>query len=389
MRSANCARRWTPSSRCATRCCATRPRIARRIEELKRRNRQFGFADMLARLKAALEGPNGEALRKRIVDQYPVALVDEFQDTSPSQYRIFDLLYRVEDNDPAHGLFLIGDPKQSIYGFRGADIHSYLDARRATAGRHYQLGTNFRSAEKVVAAVNRMFLHAEGETAGQGYAAGAFRFRKGADNPLPFEPVGAAGRKERLVGVDGPLQALAVNAGPRTFPNKKAYLSFFAHHCAEHIVRLLDDARAGFERAGRRVPPPGAGRHRRAGARPQRSGGGAARAGAARGAQRVPVGQGFRHRQQRSGRRAALAEGGRQPARRRPGARGLRHRHLRAAAGRTGAPGQRRTGLGRARRAAQVPAPGLAAPGRAGDAAPLHPRTGPAGQAAAYRGRRA
>jgi exodeoxyribonuclease V beta subunit len=222
-------------------------RIAQRIEELKRRKRQFGFADMLARLKAALEGPNGDALRKRIVDQYPVALVDEFQDTSPSQYRIFDLLYRVEDNDPAHGLFLIGDPKQSIYGFRGADIHSYLDARRATAGRHYQLGTNFRSAEKVVAAVNRMFLHAEGETAGQGYAAGAFRFRKGADNPLPFEPVGAAGRKERLVGVDGPLQALAVNAGPRAFPNKKAYLSFFAHHCAEHIVRLLDDARAGFE----------------------------------------------------------------------------------------------------------------------------------------------
>ncbi|WP_296948792.1 exodeoxyribonuclease V subunit beta [uncultured Massilia sp.] len=220
-------------------------RIARRVAELKRRNRQFGFADMLARLKAALEGPNGEALRRRIVDQYPVALIDEFQDTSPAQYRIFDLLYRVADNDPARGLFLIGDPKQSIYGFRGADIHSYLSARRATAGRHYQLGTNFRSAARLVAAVNRMFQHAEGDGTRAGHAAGAFRFRKDGANPLPFEPVDAAGRKETLVGVDGPLQALAVNAAAIAFSSKSAYTAFFAEHCAEHIVRLLDDEHAG------------------------------------------------------------------------------------------------------------------------------------------------
>ena len=95
--------------------------IAQRMRELKRRNRQFGFADMLERLKDALEGENGDALRGRIVSQFPVAMVDEFQDTSPDQYRIFDLLYRVADNAPGQGLFLIGDPKQSIYGFRGAD----------------------------------------------------------------------------------------------------------------------------------------------------------------------------------------------------------------------------------------------------------------------------
>jgi len=75
--------------------------IAHRMAELKRRNRQFGFADMLARLKDALEGPNGEALRRRILDQYPVAMVDEFQDTSPDQYRIFDLLYRAYARQPA------------------------------------------------------------------------------------------------------------------------------------------------------------------------------------------------------------------------------------------------------------------------------------------------
>jgi exodeoxyribonuclease V beta subunit len=219
--------------------------IARRMIDLKRRNRQFGFADMLARLKNALEGANGEALRRRIVEQFPVAMVDEFQDTSPDQYRIFDLLYRVADNDPAHGLFLIGDPKQSIYGFRGADIHSYLSARRATAGRHYQLGTNYRSTAQLVAAVNRLFEYAEGGHEHPGYAAGAFRFRKEGENPLPFESVNAAGRAQELVGVDGPFQALAVASTDRDDLRADDYREFFAHHCAEHIVSLLNDEHAG------------------------------------------------------------------------------------------------------------------------------------------------
>jgi len=220
--------------------------IAARMAELKQRTRQFGFADMLARLKDALEGPNGEALRRRIVTQYPVALIDEFQDTSPDQYRIFDLLYRVAENDANGGLFLIGDPKQSIYGFRGADIHSYLSARRATAGRHYQLGTNYRSTAALVKAVNRMFDYAERDTAHPGYATGAFRFRKGDENPLPFEPVGAAGRKAELVGVDGPYQALAMCSTAREDMKADDYRAFFAHHCAEHIVTLLNDDKVGF-----------------------------------------------------------------------------------------------------------------------------------------------
>jgi exodeoxyribonuclease V beta subunit len=220
--------------------------IGARMQELKRRNRQFGFADMLERLKAALEGENGAALRQRIVEQYPVALVDEFQDTSPDQYRIFDLLYRVADNDPQQGLFLIGDPKQSIYGFRGADIHSYLSARRATSGRHYQLGTNYRSTAALVASVNQLFLHAEKNANGSGYSAGAFRFKRGEDNPLPFEAVDAKGHKKQLVGVDGEMQALAVCTTCRDDLKADDYRDFFAQHCAEHIVGLLNDERVGF-----------------------------------------------------------------------------------------------------------------------------------------------
>ena len=225
--------------------------IARRMAELKKRSRQFGFADMLERLKSALEGPNGETLRARITAQYPVAMVDEFQDTSPDQYRIFNLLYRVAANDPAQGLFLIGDPKQSIYGFRGADIHSYLDARRATQGRHYQLGTNYRSTAALVEAVNQLFLHAEGQGAQPGFSAGAFRFRKGGLNPLPFEPVAAMGKSEQLVGVAGPYQALAVCSTARDDLRADDYRDFFAHHCAEHIVQLLNDAAVGFQDGAR------------------------------------------------------------------------------------------------------------------------------------------
>ncbi|KQQ97009.1 exodeoxyribonuclease V subunit beta [Massilia sp. Leaf139] len=220
--------------------------IARRMTELKATKRQFGFADMLARLKDALEGANGEALRQRIAAQFPVALIDEFQDTSPLQYRIFDLLYKVEANDPAQGLFLIGDPKQSIYGFRGADIHSYLDARRATEGRHYQLGTNYRSTAALVEAVNQLFRHAEGHGEHTGHAAGAFRFRRGHVNPLPFDAVRAAGLGAHLVGVDGPYQALAMCVAGSDEMDADAQRAFFADHCAEHIVTLLNDPQVGF-----------------------------------------------------------------------------------------------------------------------------------------------
>jgi exodeoxyribonuclease V beta subunit len=222
--------------------------VADRMAELKKRSRQFGFADMLDRLNAALQGENGTALRQRITGQYPVALVDEFQDTAPNQYQIFNELYRVADNDPETGLFLIGDPKQSIYGFRGADIHSYLSARRATAGRHYQLGTNYRSTKPVVDAVNHLFLHAEGRRGDDGFARGAFRFRdlKTRENPLPFEAVAAKGRKERMVDAAGDIPALIIAASAAQDLKADGYREFFAHYCAEDIVARLNDERTGF-----------------------------------------------------------------------------------------------------------------------------------------------
>jgi exodeoxyribonuclease V beta subunit len=223
--------------------------IARRLSELKRQAGSFGFADMLTRLDNALSvdgnGPNAERLRSRILAQYPVALIDEFQDTSPVQSRIFDRLYRIADNDPATALLLIGDPKQSIYGFRGADIYSYLAARHATEGRHYVLGTNHRSTVALVAAVNHLFGQAEART-----GEGAFMFRsdglQDVADPLPFVPVGARGRAESFVTSGGACAALTLTLDAELL-DAKTSRSGFAARCAERIVTLLNDERAGFD----------------------------------------------------------------------------------------------------------------------------------------------
>ena len=98
----------------------------------------------------ALQGPNKEALAAQILRQFPVALIDEFQDTDPIQYRIFNAVYEVAKPRRDATMLLIGDPKQAIYAFRGADIFTYLKAREDTPGRHVTLGTNYRSSRAMV-----------------------------------------------------------------------------------------------------------------------------------------------------------------------------------------------------------------------------------------------
>ncbi|MFZ4478859.1 MAG: exodeoxyribonuclease V subunit beta [Rhodoferax sp.] len=227
-------------------------RVARRLVELKRKTSSFGFADMLQRLDAALRGANGQRLRERILAQYPVALIDEFQDTSPLQYRIFDQIYRTQTNDRHNALLLIGDPKQSIYGFRGADIYSYMQARRATSGRHYVLETNFRSTQALVGVVNHWFAQADSQC-----SEGAFMFRKEQDDPLPFVQVRANGRKERLQGDTGTVAALTLvhDLEVRSADDTR---KFFAQRCAERIVSWLNDPQAGFleeHKAGEAAKP--------------------------------------------------------------------------------------------------------------------------------------
>lgn len=95
--------------------------------------------------------------RRHIAGQYPVALIDEFQDTDPVQWDIFDELYPQEDVNQTL-LYLIGDPKQSIFRFRGADIYSYLNARQTIPDeRQFTLTTNYRSDASFIRAQNTLW----------------------------------------------------------------------------------------------------------------------------------------------------------------------------------------------------------------------------------------
>ncbi|WP_312515921.1 exodeoxyribonuclease V subunit beta [Stutzerimonas nitrititolerans] len=228
--------------------------ICQRFEQEKRQRAEMGFDDMLTRLDAALQSDNGERLAQVIRTQFPVALIDEFQDTDPLQYRIFDRIYAIEDNRAGCGLFLIGDPKQAIYAFRGADIHTYLRARRAMTGRLDDLDTNFRSSQPMVDAVNRLFQQAEARTEGQG----AFLFREGADNPLPFSSVRARGREERWQVEGQTPPALTLWQLPSAEPLANTfYRREMAARAASEITRLLvlgQQGEAGFAMAGELTP---------------------------------------------------------------------------------------------------------------------------------------
>lgn len=130
------------------------------LREMEKRKEELGvyaYDDMLLKVRDALQHPDrGNALSRTLRSRYRYALVDEFQDTDPVQYDIFSLIYGEESEDT--GLFLIGDPKQSIYGFRGADVFTYLAAKRSIDEEHrFRLEHNYRSVPELIGAVNRIF----------------------------------------------------------------------------------------------------------------------------------------------------------------------------------------------------------------------------------------
>ncbi|MDR2265836.1 MAG: exodeoxyribonuclease V subunit beta [Enterobacter asburiae] len=153
--------------------------IRETVAREKQRRGELGFDDMLSRLDTALRSENGEALAAAIRTRFPVAMIDEFQDTDPQQYRIFRRIWRQQ---PDTALLLIGDPKQAIYAFRGADIFTYMKARSEVEA-HYTLDTNWRSSPGMVESVNALFERMDA----------AFMFRE-----IPFLPVKSAPKNAAL-----------------------------------------------------------------------------------------------------------------------------------------------------------------------------------------------
>ena len=118
---------------------------------------EMSFDDLILQLAAALsQGENSQFLQQQISSRFKAAFIDEFQDTDGHQWQIFSTLF----NQNATYLYLIGDPKQAIYKFRGADIYAYLQAKK-DCQFHYTLDTNWRSTPALVSAVNQLFEQAE------------------------------------------------------------------------------------------------------------------------------------------------------------------------------------------------------------------------------------
>ncbi len=203
------------------------------IEEKKSKQKRLTFDDLISTLAKQLTKEDQGQLAQLLRQQYPVAMVDEFQDTDTAQFKILQAIYPAH---LTHGLYLIGDPKQAIYGFRGGDIFTYLSARNFC---QYQwvMDTNWRSSTSMINAYNRLFY---GDSlASQG--ADTFGYN------IPYQPVKASPKAiesaqlSLTIGNDKALQF--VHFIPNQDPDeliKQDYRPQMALWCANKIKQLLD-----------------------------------------------------------------------------------------------------------------------------------------------------
>jgi exodeoxyribonuclease V beta subunit len=207
--------------------------LTRRRDHLLREAR-LTFNMLIEGAALALRDPAGP-LAGRLRAQWPVALVDEFQDTDAQQYAILDAIYRDAQGRARGRLVMIGDPKQAIYRFRGGDIHTYLTAA-ASADEVLTLATNWRSSAAYVAALNEW------------YALAGPVLSMQPQHPIAYAPVQAAGRRDAYADASGtplpqPLQLHYCIDDPLSLERRREHA---LQACARQIAGLLQSgARIG------------------------------------------------------------------------------------------------------------------------------------------------
>jgi exodeoxyribonuclease V beta subunit len=213
------------------------------LEELDRRKRRMAimtYDDLLTRLRDTLIGPGGAEAIARLRGRYGVVLVDEFQDTDPVQWEIL----RVAFADTGTTLVLIGDPKQAIYAFRGADVYAYIQAAR-TAGERSTLGVNWRSDQKLLDAYDALFGNAQLGHAGIVYRQVRARSQATRMHGAPS----TAALRLRVV----PRGTDTVSVTPRGFAQIASAREHVVRDLAGDVVALLN-SRATFD-DGRTICP--------------------------------------------------------------------------------------------------------------------------------------
>ena len=213
------------------------------LQQQLSRDASLGLDDLLRRVAGAIQGDDGQRLVERLRLRHPVALIDEFQDTDPLQFGIFERLYR---DQPELGLLLIGDPKQAIYSFRGADLPTYLRARSLSQARH-TLNRNFRTVTPLIDGLNQLLGQAE-----RRWPEGVFATPpEPAEQRLAYGEVLPAGRQQALwQQQDGdwrqvpPLQLALPDDLTRSLSRAKAR-ELLAARCADTLAGWLGEGSLG------------------------------------------------------------------------------------------------------------------------------------------------
>ena len=206
-----------------------RPAVARALAAA----RQITYDGLIDTLRNAVRGGQAAQLSARLRSRFKVALIDESQDTDDRQFEIFHNIFVGRHGEKpllAHRLVLIGDPKQAIYAFRGADVNTYLAAKDLAGGRVYSLTKTFRSPAALVRATNALFSRS-GSLLKEG---------------LAFLPAtsGIVGDRQLLVGAE-PDKArvecwIVPDADGDNYSNNKVRNDLIAGTVASEIVRILD-----------------------------------------------------------------------------------------------------------------------------------------------------
>ncbi len=210
------------------------PRVQGRLAARKRSLGLIDYDDMLLGVLEALKGKEAEGLIKSLRKRWKFALVDEFQDTDPVQWEIFRRIF--VDGTCKHFLYIIGDPKQAIYSFRGADVHTYEQAKtyltEECQAERLPLKENFRSTEALIEAVNEILTVEDSE--GESFFSGLNSY---------IEPV-KCGDRSRVASENGreagPVHLLHLH-GREDKLNAGAVKKGVARFIGEEINRLLDE----------------------------------------------------------------------------------------------------------------------------------------------------
>ena len=145
-------------------------RIETRVEALKEREGYFTYQDMLELVAESLKEERQGVLTS-LRERFCFGVIDEFQDTDELQWEIFRRIFVESPRKDCHLLFVVGDPKQSIYGFRGGDIFTYIEARDELIGaaKPVFLTHNYRSTKELIQGYNKIFTDSFSLGEGIGY----------------------------------------------------------------------------------------------------------------------------------------------------------------------------------------------------------------------------